>query len=251
MKIKLEGDWKELQDGFSLIKEKLGLELAPDGLPLRVEKIIDGIEVQLQDGCGSIRFAERIHFFRALGLFVEEARKAEQFRLVEKPQFTTIGVMADMSRNAVMTVDSIRTLLREMAVMGLNVLMLYTEDTYTIESEPYFGYMRGRYTAQELEACADYAEALGIEIVPCIQTLAHLEHFLKWSTGGRDLVDTKGVLLVGSDATYQLIEKMITAISVPLRSKRIHIGMDEAMGVGRGRYLDLYGHHDGFDIITN
>src|SRR5258706_1275205 len=250
MKIKLEGDWKDLENGFYLISQKLGLELAPDGLPIRVEKNSKGIEVELQDGCGAIRFAERIHFFRALGLFVEAAQRADQFKLEEKPQFTTIGVMADMSRNAVLTVDSIRTLLREMAIMGLNTLMLYTEDTYTIEAEPYFGYMRGRYTSQELEACADYAEALGIEIIPCIQTLAHLEQFLKWSAGGRDFVDTNGVLLVGSDATYQLIEKMIESISVPLRSKRIHIGMDEALGVGRGRYLDLHGHHNGFDIIS-
>ncbi len=250
MKIKLEGDWKELEGGIHLISHKLGLELTPDGLPVRVERNFDGIEVRLQDGQGVIRFTEQIHFFRALGLFIEAAQKADRFKLEEKPQFTTIAVMVDMSRNAVLTVDSIRTLLREMAIMGLNTLMLYTEDTYTIETEPYFGYMRGRYTSQELEACADYAEALGIEIIPCIQTLAHLEQFLKWSAGGRDFVDTNGVLLVGSDATYQLIEKMIESISVPLRSKRIHIGMDEALGVGRGRYLDLHGHHNGFDIIS-
>jgi len=250
MKIKLEGDLHDLEYGIHLISQKLGLELTPDGLPVRVERNFDGIEVQLQDGRGLIRFAEQIHFFRALGLFIEAAQRADQFKLEEKPQFTTIGVMVDMSRNAVMTVDSIGTLLREMAIMGLNTLMLYTEDTYTIEAEPYFGYMRGRYTPQELETCADYAEALGIEIIPCIQTLAHLEQFLKWSAGGRDFVDTNGVLLVGSDATYQLIEKMIESISVPLRSKRIHIGMDEALGVGRGRYLDLHGHHNGFDIFS-
>lgn len=250
MKIKLEGNWKDLEAGFHMISGKLGLELAPDGLPIRVEQGGSGIEVELREGCGLIRFAERIHFFRGLGLFVEAAQTAKTFKRQEEPQFETIGMLADMSRNAVLTVDSIGVLLREMAMMGLNVLMLYTEDTYTIESEPYFGYMRGRYTPGELEACADYAEALGIEIVPCIQTLAHLEQFLKWAPGGRDFVDTNGVLLVGSDATYQLIEKMVEAITKPLRSKRIHIGMDEALGVGRGRYLDLHGHHNGFDIIS-
>lgn len=250
MKIKLEGDWKDLEAGFYMISQKLGLELAPDGLPIRVERGGSGIEVELREGCGLIRYLERIHFFRALGLFVEAAQGAKTFKRLEQPQFETIGMLVDTSRNAVLTVDSIGLLLREMAVMGLNVLMLYTEDTYTIESEPYFGYMRGRYSPGELEACADYAEALGIEIVPCIQTLAHLEQFLKWAPGGRDFVDTNGVLLVGSDATYQLIEKMIEAITKPLRSKRIHIGMDEALGVGRGRYLDLHGHHNGFDIIS-
>lgn len=250
MRLKLEGEWNELENGLRLISWKLGLELVADGLPVRVEKSAGRIEARLLNGQGVIRFKERIHFFRALGLFVEAAQAAQQFEVVEEPQFTMNGVLLDASRNGVMTVDSLKTLLREMAVMGLNVLMLYTEDTYTVESEPYFGYMRGRYTPQELTESAEYAAALGIEIIPCIQTLAHLEQFLKWPRGDRELVDTNGVLLVGSDATYELIEKMIAAASAPLRSRRIHIGMDEALGMGRGRYLDQHGWQDRFDLLT-
>src|SRR5882672_1765129 len=97
MKIKPEGDWKGLEGGFDLIRHKLDLELAPDGLPLRVEQGAGGIEVRMQDGRGTIGFAERIQFFRALGLFVEAARSAGDFHLTEQPQFETIGVMVDMS----------------------------------------------------------------------------------------------------------------------------------------------------------
>lgn len=251
MKIKFEGDWKALEPGINLLSEKLGLELTPDGIPVRVEKSTKLLEVRLQDGQGLIRFGEAAQFFRGLGLFVEAAQSSGSFMLRETPQFSTVGVTVDASRNAVLTVESIHKLLSEMALMGLNTFMLYTEDTYTIPSEPYFGYLRGRYSPAELSACADYAEALGIEIVPCIQTLAHLEHFLKWPNNGRDLIDTNGVLLVNSPDTYALIEKMIESIVAPLRSKRIHIGMDEAHGVGRGRYLDRYGQHNRFDIISN
>lgn len=251
MKIKFEGDWKALERGIQLLSEKLDLELTPDGVPMRVEKSTGPLEVRLQDEQGLIRFGEASQFFRGLGLFVEAAQSSGSFTLRETPQFSTVGVTVDASRNAVLTVESIHRLLREMALMGLNTFMLYTEDTYTIPSEPYFGYLRGRYSPAELSACADYAEALGIEIVPCIQTLAHLEHFLKWPNDGRDLIDTNGVLLVNSPDTYALIEKMIESIVAPLRSKRIHIGMDEAHGVGRGHYLDRYGHHNRFDIISN
>ena len=34
--------------------------------------------------------------------------------------------------------------------MDYNALMLYTEDTYTVKNEKYFGYLRGRFTADEL-----------------------------------------------------------------------------------------------------
>lgn len=64
--------------------------------------------------------------------------------------------------------------------MGMNVLMLYTEDTYEVPGEPYFGSYRGRYTKAEIQEMDAYASMFGIELVPCIQTLAHLHNALKW-----------------------------------------------------------------------
>src|SRR5690625_859907 len=111
---------------------------------------------------------------RALGLWIEQYQNGEDFELIEEPQFEMTGAMLDSSRNAVLTVAGIQDMLRKMAIMGLNTLMVYTEDTYEVEEYPYFGYMRGRYSEQELKICDDYATELGIEMIPCIQTLAHL-----------------------------------------------------------------------------
>src|SRR5690606_1808415 len=106
--------------------------------------------------------------------------------------------MFDLSRNGVLTLDSFRFLLQKMALMGLNTVMLYLEDTYEISGEPYFGYMRGRYTQDELREIDDYADQFGIEAFPSIQTLAHLEEFLKWEPVSF-YKDTKGALLVGDE----------------------------------------------------
>ena len=89
--------------------------------------------------------------------------------------------MFDVSRNAVLRPDALRGFLRRMALMGLDVGMMYTEDTYEVPGEPYFGYMRGRYSIEELRALDDYAAILGIELVPCIQTLGHLNRVLHLS----------------------------------------------------------------------
>ncbi len=40
--------------------------------------------------------------------------------------------------------------------------------------------------------------------------------------------------------TYLLIEKMIQTMSRAFRSRRIHIGMDEAHGIGEGRYRQIF-----------
>ena len=61
------------------------------------------------------------------------------------------GVMLDMSRNAVMKVEEVKNFILILKRMGYNSLQLYTEDTFEIEGEPFFGYMRGRYSIEELK----------------------------------------------------------------------------------------------------
>ena len=49
-------------------------------------------------------------------------------------------------------------------------------------------------------------------------------------------------LLADSEETYSFLRQILTAASAPYRSKRIHIGMDEAHGVGMGAHLRLHGY---------
>jgi hypothetical protein len=159
-----------------------------------------------------------------------------------------MGIMLDCSRNAVMKVAHVKRWLGRLALMGYNVFMLYTEDTYELPGEPYFGYMRGGYSGREIREIDDYARQLGIEVVACIQTLGHMGQMLKWPHY-RTIKDTTQVLLAGEEKTYDLIEKMIAFWSEHLGTRRIHVGMDEAHDLGRGRLMDLHGNQSVFDIF--
>ena len=151
----------------------------------------------------------------------------------------TLGVMLDVSRNAVMNMDNLKDFLKTLAKMGYNCMFLYAEDTYEVDGEPYFGYMRGRYSKDEMREMDEYARGLGIEIIPCIQTLAHLDTIAKWDVYP---MDTPGILMVDDDRTYEFIENMFKTLSKCFKTKRIHIGMDEAHMLGRGKHLDKYGY---------
>ena len=98
----------------------------------------------------------------------------------ESTPFKTLGIMLDVSRNMVMRIDHLKMWLRRLALSGYNMVMLYTEDVYELPDEPFFGYMRGAYTLDEIRELDVYASRLGIELVGCIQTLGHLEQILKW-----------------------------------------------------------------------
>lgn len=58
--------------------------------------------------------------------------------------FNTLGVMIDCSRNAVMKASEVKKFALNLSKMGYNALLLYTEDTYEIKDEPFFGHLRGR-----------------------------------------------------------------------------------------------------------
>ena len=58
--------------------------------------------------------------------------------------FDSFGVMIDCSRNAVPSVAGLKRFFQMLSGMGYNCAMLYTEDTYEVKDEPYFGYKRGR-----------------------------------------------------------------------------------------------------------
>ncbi|MDC3413822.1 beta-N-acetylhexosaminidase [Aquibacillus sp. 3ASR75-11] len=249
MKLKVYGDIAEIKDGLELLADELQIVLSDDGYPLDIVQKQGPIVVANENGKGDIHFEKKIHFFRALGLWLEYYDSETNFEKTEYPQFETCGAMVDASRNAVPNVESIQDLLRKMAMMGLNLFMIYTEDTYEVEEYPYFGYMRGRYTEQELRTCDQYAATLGIEVIPCIQTLSHLTQALKWKYA-EGLRDTNDILLVGNPKTYEFIGHIIKAASRPFQSNRIHIGMDEAHQLGLGKYLEEHGYQKRFKLMN-
>jgi len=167
----------------------------------------------------------------------------------EHTEFKTYGIMLDCSRNAVMTVKHFKSWLRQLALMGYNMAMLYTEDTYQLPDEPFFGYKRGPYTMLEMKEIDAYAKSLGIEMIACLQTLGHMEQILQWGPYHK-VKDSARVLLVDEEETYTLIDKMLAFWGEALSSERIHIGMDETHDLGRGRFMDLYGYERGFDIFN-
>jgi len=112
---------------------RVRFEKAPSGRMARVRRV--GNEA-------TILYADRASATRAVGSLlsglVEDGGEAE-----EHSPFQTFGIMLDCSRNAVMRVDHFHRWLRRLALLGYNLAMLYTEDTYELPDEEHFGYGRG------------------------------------------------------------------------------------------------------------
>lgn len=158
------------------------------------------------------------------------------------------GVLLDCSRNAVMRPETIKKFIDCIQKMGYNMLELYTEDTIEVEGEPYFGYMRGKYTVAEIREIGKYARSRGVELVPCVQTLAHFTNVVRHSVY-EDIVDLGDILLIDEEKTYALIESIFKTLQKAYTSRIVNIGMDEAHMVGLGKYLDKHGYHERFSLL--
>ncbi len=244
-------DIEAVSAGLSIVAAVRGFAVSEtEGVTVAVKKCAAGLTVEGKDGRYTVSWAEKPHFFRAVSLLVGLLESGENAIYIhEEPKMQMCGAMPDCSRNAVLKVETVIRLMGKMASAGMNTLMLYTEDTYEVEGYPYFGYMRGRYTADEIAAMDEAAKALGIEMIPCIQTLAHLENTLRWSYA-EEMRDSESILLIDEEKTYAFIEAMLRSVKAAYSSKKIFVGMDEAHFVGRGKYYDLHGDSDRFALLS-
>ena len=231
-------DLEKVEEGTQLllgdIKSEKELEIQvefQENVPLTIARNGDHLHITCQ---------EPAHYYRGLNWAVHHPEDTWNTKS-EPVYFSKNGVMLDCSRNAVFTVEKVKSFIRIMAKLGMNTLMLYTEETYTVPDEPYFGAYRGRYSQDEIREMDAYARTFGIELVPCIQTLAHLHNALKWPLG-ETVKDTADILQVGKEEVYTLIEKMLCSVKESFSTNRVHLGMDEAAQLGLGKYLRENGY---------
>lgn len=232
----------ELKRAAELVAGRLGLDT-----DITVSGGFDGFEVAKTDGGVKICYGQKRDLFRAL-TFVKEVEQTGN-TVSQKADFKMLCYMADISRNAVLNMDGVKELIVDLAMMGYDSMMLYTEDTYEVPEYPYFGHMRGRYTKAQMKEIDAFGNELGIEVIPCMQTLAHLATALRWSVF-KDISDTSNILLAGDDRTYHLVDCMLKTLSECFTTKKIHLGMDEAHDLGLGKYLDLHGYQNRFTILS-
>ena len=149
MNFQLTGCQDTLYQGLELLLKAKGHRLADGGIAIcpvpHQEKTLtvarDGSRVE-------IGYCHTTHFFRGVGLMLQHLDDSS-YSCQETVWLDENGVMLDCSRNAVYRLDFIQTYLETMALLGMNTLYLYLEDTYEIPEYPYFGQMRGRYSQKE------------------------------------------------------------------------------------------------------
>ena len=233
------------QNGIDRLSKFLKFELGDDVHVSAIQG--EKIGVSYKDGDATIYYRDKAHFFRELGLLIQNLRTKDSFDIEEDGFFKTVGYMHSTAI-ACPNVAAFEETLDMLALMGYNMAMFYTEDRLELPNYPYFGYLKGRYTFEEMQHFDDYAFDYGIELIPCLECYSHMGDYLIWEEA-RSIKDTTTVLMAREEKTFELIEELIKTSSSALRSNRIHIGMDEAWDMGLGKFLKKHGYVPAIEIF--
>ncbi len=245
---------EQIQAAFSNLKGNYGFMFSDDGIVTEVEidcGLGDSAVLEYNDNKIKVVTKKNSRVLSVLKDFSDNFSKKlpdSGYKKVFTEKFEDLTYMLDCSRNAVYTVETLKTVVSQLAIAGYDTFMLYTEDTYKVKDYPYFGYLRGGYTEEDIKSIDKYCKIFGIELVPCIQTLGHFNSIVRYPSMS-NLFDVNDILLVGEEETYKFIESMIKTCAEYFTSRRINVGMDEAYMLGCGRYLDKNGYEKRFDIM--
>lgn len=252
MKMLFENLPKRLESGMSDFLKFHHIAESSDGLTVSVKFNSDN-QLMVSKAGNQLIFdvSKENQIFRAVTLTMEQLKDNNSDFSIEENCYFDLGCpMFDQSQaSSLMNLDSCKKMMLILAGMGFDSMMLYCEDCYEVEGEPYFGHMRPKYMIQDFKELDAYAYSLGLELIPCIQTLGHLPELIKRPPYSA-ISDTAGVLMVGEDKVYELIDKIIGQISRTFRTRKIHVGLDEAWDLGLGNYLKKNGYRNQTDLMN-
>jgi hexosaminidase len=210
------------------------LDVTPDGAV-----ILAGDEAGVRHACATLR-----------QLLAQYGRRLPGVQIEDAPAFATRGVLLDISRDRVPTMEHLLALVEQLAGWKINHLQLYTEAAFAYAGHDAVWRDGSPITADELRALDAHCRRHGIELVANQACFGHLERWFAhdayagmaeiapgqtWDFAGI-ATKTGGFSLCPEDPrslpfVAGLLDQLLPNVAAPL----VNIGGDETYDLGQGR----------------
>jgi hypothetical protein len=239
--LEFDGTWYEC-DGFQNFPEFLAKEFNVEKGSWIIEKV-EGPSTGLSIEKGVVRVwgNENVAFATLIQLIMQGKGFLPRVRVVEDFRYKFRGFHLDVARGGVPTVDYLKKLLKWLYILKYNYFAIYFEDLFPWEKYRDIGSTRGRYTREELKEVIEYGKKLGIEVIPSLELLGHMENILilppyrKYSEWHHP---SEGVLNVLDEDAKKFVIELLKEVVGFFPSEYVHVGGDETWALGRGKSLD-------------
>ena len=216
-----------------------------------VELPIQGYSIKCTNRCIEMLAGDEAGAFYGLQTLTQilhqSGAKVPEFQISDNPDFKQRGMMLDISRCKVPTMESLKKYIDCLASLKLNQLQLYTEHTFAFSRHETVYYDSSPMTSEEIIEIDAYCSKKYIELVPNFNSFGHFERWLKhpeyrhlaespdgfeFPWGGRA---ESGGVLYPDDKSLTLIDSLYDELLPNFSSKFFNIGCDETWELGQGK----------------
>ncbi len=165
----------------------------------------------------------------------------------DSPDMKQRGIMLDISRDKVPTMQTLFQIVDMMAELKLNRLELYTEHTFAYSMYPEVWIQASPMTGEQIMQLDAYCQQRYVELVPNQNSFGHMHRWLKmprlnhlaecpdgfdWPWGGHH--DEPFTLDPGNPGSIELIAQMYDELLPHFTSRNFNVGCDETFDLGLG-----------------
>jgi hexosaminidase len=180
-------------------------------------------------------------------LLQQIGRQLPALKITDWPDYPARGVMLDISRDKVPTLQTVLDLVEHLAGWKINQLQLYMEHTFAYRQHPEVWALASPFTGQEILELDIFCRQRHVELVPNQNSLGHMERWLRHDRyfplaetpdgfelpwGGHSQPTTLNPLDPGSIA---LIASLYDELLPHFTSHLLNVGGDEPWELGQGR----------------
>jgi hypothetical protein len=184
-------------------------------------------------------------------LLEQAGRTLPALLIADQPDFDARGVMLDISRDKVPTMETLRGLVDMLAGWKINQLQLYTEHTFAYRNHPDVWAAASPVTGQEILELDAYCRERFVELVPNQNSFGHMARWLvhpryaalaethdefetPWS------VTMKGPFSLAPEdpGSLVLVTSLFDELLPHFSSRQFNVGLDETVDLGQGRSAD-------------
>lgn len=180
------------------------------------------------------------HGLQTLGQLAAANTKLPCATIDDQPDFRDRGLMVDISRGKVPTRETLEQIVDLCSKLRLNVLMLYVEHTFDFQRHPEIGEGASPLSAETVLALDTYSKDRGVELVPCLQSLGHMERILSLDRYAK-LAESerRWSLSPAVPGSYALLDDLYDEFLPLFSSSRLNANCDEPFDLGTGRAAKL------------
>ena len=152
------------------------------------------------------------------------------------PDFLNRGVMLDVARDKVPTMETLRRLVDMFTELKYNQLQLYTEHTFAYKGHETVWKEASPMTPEDIRELDAYCRERFMELVPNQNSFGHMERWLSHPEYAKYAEKPGGGDLCPVDpACVELLRGMYDDLLPNFSSSQFNVGCDETYTIGKGR----------------